>query len=238
MHRRKGWKGAPVAILLLALAGSAVAAPTYWTDWTLATPGSPDTVTGTIATPGAGSVGVTYTGDYAFAVVDDSGAFYWAPESTFADGVIVDNGPSLKDIIALRGGGDTVHTLTFSQPVVNPVMGIVSLGSIQGQVVVPVTYDFDVPFEIISNGPGTFGNGPLIALSDQVLEGREGHGTIQFQGTVDTIHWTIPTAEYWHGFTVGIPEEYVPNPVPAPGAMLLATLGAGMIGYLRTRRTL
>jgi hypothetical protein len=176
----------------------------------------------------------------------NTGTDYWTPESTYADGSIVDHGPTLKDIIALVGGGATVHALTFSQPVVNPVMGIVSLGRPSYS----VTYDFDASFDIITNGPGSFGNGPLNALPGQVLEGREGHGTILFQGTFSAIHWTIPTAEYWHGFTVGIcglgdadsdedgDEEPGPAPIPAPGALLLGSLGTVLIGSLRWRAVL
>jgi hypothetical protein len=247
MHTKSKLANVVAACLLPALAGTVTAAPVYWTDWTTATPGDPDIVIGTITGTGPGLVAVTYAGGYVtpHTNIDNTGGNYWTPEATYADGVIVDNGPwsvqHLKDIIALEGGDDTAHTLTFSQPVVNPTMTIYSLGNPN----LAVTYDFDASFDIITNGQGYSGNGPLAELIGQVLEGQEGNGTIQFQGTLSAIHWTVPTAEHWHGFTVGIcgvgdedHDEPGPVPIPAPGALLLGSVGTGLIGYLRRRSAL
>jgi hypothetical protein len=104
-------------------------------------------------------------------------------------------------VIAIIGGAPVVtQTITFSRPVRDPVMAVLSMGA-SGR---PMTYEFDAPFDLISNGPGYWGNGPLTARAGNVLEGQEGHGVIRFRGTFTSISWTVPTAEGWNGYTFGI----------------------------------
>ena len=114
-------------------------------------------------------------------------------------------------------------------------MDIVSLGA--GGTT--ITYDFDRPFTIVSQGAGFWGGDAtrLQALAGDVLQGREGHGTIQFIGTFDSFSWTAPTSEDWHGFQFGIrtAERLDPTPtVPEPASLLL--VGIALAGVAASRR--
>lgn len=219
----------PAALALggaLLAAPAALGAPIAWVDWTAA-----DAVS---ASGSANGVGVAFSGNLNPAAQTAGGVSFWASfPATYTSAPEVDNGPPDSDIIRLTGGpGVGTQTLTFSQPVTNPVMAILSLG----QSSVPVTYDFDAAFEILNVGPGFFGNGTLTELPGDVLEGREGHGIIQFAGTLSSISWTIPSPEFWHGFTVGIADAGGPAPIPAPGAAWLLAMGGGLLFAVRRRR--
>ena len=213
---------AVVLILVMGMAGLSFGGTVDWASWTSS--GS-STASGTI-----GSVGVTYTGELAFAQINNTGTYYYTDATKIAVGApytsaTVANLPPTSDIIAIVGDG-TTNTISFSRPVTNPVMAIVSLG----QPSLHTSYNFDQPFTILSDGPGWWGSpGTLLNPSGNVLQGIEGDGTIQFIGTYSTITWTGSDGEYWNGFTVGVP-------VPLPPTALL--LGSGLLGLglLRFRR--
>lgn len=164
-----------------------------WVDWTAFTS---STVDGSVA-----GRTVAFRGDVTNAFVS-GGLNYWGSfSSTYTKAGIVPDPPPASDIIALTGGPTTgVQTLTFSSPVLDPVMAVLSLGRPGA----PATYDFDQPFEILNVGPGYFGNGTLTQLEGDVLQGAEGHGLIQFHGLVSSISWTMPSAEFWHAIQVGV----------------------------------
>ncbi len=228
-----------LAASLLAMAGTANAVPYYYVDWTAANAAA-GTASGTITLPDASTVGATFkvtqasgaAGSYAFAQTA-GGTNYWSPSTPYISSQ-VGNAPGTSDIIALTGGtGTTTYTVTLSEAIKDPIMAIVSLG----QPGVFVTYDFDRPFTIVSQGAGYWGgtSSSLTQLPGDVLRGNEGHGTIQFIGTFSTFSWTAPTYEYWHGFTFGIrtTERIEPTPVPEPTTLALIGIGLAGIGFAR-----
>ena len=153
---------------------------------------------------------VTYTGDIEFVQIAEQSANhveqdYFVPNTAYLSD-IVENAPTGGEIIALSKASNW-NRITFSEPVTNPVMAIVSLGTPPNEhsAGTPISYEFDAPFEILSQGEGYWGNGTLTKLYDNTLQGMEGNGVIQFIGTFTSISWTVSADEYWHGFTVGIP---------------------------------
>lgn len=192
-----------------------LAANVSWTDW-LTAPNT-SSASGEI-TAGSESITVDYsgTGNHAF-VQTGTGTNFWTG-TAYTNG-IVDNAPPAAELVALSQGG--LVTITLSQPVQNPLIGLVSWNG--------NTVEFGVPIEIGSFGPGFWGNGtPLLNAAGTGFVGSgEVHGVIRLIGTYDTIAFTH-TSENWHGFTVGI--------VPEPETHALLLVGLGVVGAAVARR--
>lgn len=232
-----------LAVFCMAASSSALAVPYNYVDWMSANVGA-GTATGTITLPDASIVTVGFQALYAngsagnLAFAQTSGGInYWSPSSPYIS-TQVNNAPPGTDLLALQGGQNQIYKVTLSEAIKDPIMAIVSLGASGTN----TTYDFDSPFTIVSQGAGYWGGSAtaLDQLAGDILRGNEGHGTIQFIGTFSTFSWTVPTPEYWHGFTFGIRttqriEPTQPsNNVPEPGT--LGLLGIAATGLMWSRR--
>ena len=230
------------ALAALLVPAAAGAAPYYYVDWTSANVAG-GTASGTITLPDTSTVTVTFEainanntpGSLYFAQTN-GGTNYWAANGGAPYiSTEVDNAPPDSDILALVGGVNQTYRVTLSEPIKDPIMAVLSLG----QNGVPTTYDFDSPFDIVSQGVGHWG-GSATALSElpgDILQGAEGHGTIQFIGTFSTFTWVVPTPETWHGFTFGIrTTEAIEPTIPEPATLAVFGLGLVGIGLARRRR--
>ena len=201
-------QGAADGVVQIQGMASSVAGSTYYyVDWQSANPGA-GTASGVITLPGGHTVGVQFRvlnpngthGSFYFGQTN-GGTNFWSPSTPYVSSYVL-NPPPSSDIIALTGGTTSSYVITFSEPVQDPVMDILSLGS-GGDVAV---YDFDRSFEIISQGVGFWGGGPdrLEIRPGEQLWGREGHGALRFVGSFPTFSWSAPDGEVWHGFTLAI----------------------------------
>lgn len=211
-------------ILLVFLCGpTSLSAQAFWTDWTAANSG---TVSGSLSVFSQ-AIEVTYTGPYAWTQTA-GGAYNW--DFPIYDVAGPGTRPATSDLIALIAPG--LHTLTFSAPVVDPFIAIMSLG----RTYLPVSYSFSDPFTLLTEGRGWWGDGWFnVSPDNRVLTGYEGHGVVQFSGTFSTLSWYSDPAENWHGITMGVADAG--SVVPEPGTILLLATGLlGIGGVARWRR--
>lgn len=213
----RNWIGGAVVAGAMFAAASAQAVTIDWTDWTAG-----NNVAGT-AVGTVGGIGVSYSGPAYNFIQTNGGTNYWTEgvPAPYTSGD-VDNAPPPSDIIALSTGGTS--TIAFDMPVVDPVIALVSWN---GNVA-----DFGTDIEIVSFGPGFWGNGSFGSVTPTGFTGvGELHGVIRLPGTHNSITFTH-TSENWHGIQVGIEGVAVQTPEAAP----LALLGVGAIALAAASR--
>lgn len=210
---------------------TAFASQINWTNWYSATIGNSSIAYGNI-----GTIQITYEGDisgyqldqFTGAGLQDNHANNWTEGAPppYTGNQIVDNAPTANEMIAVSGPrtGLDDNRIRFSQEINNPILAIVGLGSL-GQA---VTFVFNRPFTVLSEGTGAWGPGLHSRPDEYSITGLEFNGILQFSGPLTEISWDSPDYHYWQGFTVGA--------VPIPGAFWL--IGSGIVGIVSLRRKL
>jgi hypothetical protein len=179
--------------------GTALAQSVVWVDWTSAP--TTHSAVGVLNLPSGKVVNVKFNGPsmYFMQTGAPSDTDYWSDGGAYA----VTGRPTGSDLLAFKGGTDALkYKITFSKPVTDPVMAIVTLGR-SG---IPVRYVFKQKPTLLSSGSGFWGGcSNCLKVKRNKLTGTEGHGVVQFIGTFESITWEQPDFEEWHGLTVGVP---------------------------------
>ena len=204
-----------MALFMFVMTGVAKAS-SIWTDWTDRTVGATGSVTGTL-----GTIAVNYSGECLSATNINGTSNIWNPDTTYIGGFIDTSPNAVGDVIGLNGS-TIVSTLSFSEPISNPVIAIWSLGAPS----VSASFSFDEASTFQVGGPNSKYGGSSIIIDGNIVTGKEGNGVILFEGEFNSLSWTS-TNENWYGFTVGS------TSVPIPGAVWL--LGSGLAGLAGTR---
>ncbi len=220
-------------LLISAAAGMLPGATIAWTEWKTE---ALNTMTGVITLPDASTVSVTFNGPHyccnpnlsnvSETASESTNRWSGGPDSTF-ESATVENRPPSFGMVAI-GFVDT-YSITFSRPVVNPVMSWLTVNRFGIQ--------FDQTFEVLSSGPGFFGDGSLSNNGSNFLTPtNEGHGTIYFPGTFSTLSFEQFEFEGFRAFTVGIVgvSDTTGGEIPEPSAALL--LGGGLVAVAAWRR--
>jgi hypothetical protein len=182
----------------------------HWVHWGNQTTGNPGgAATGTLL-PAAGAITVTYAGEIYQPLLPVQPVDYFVPATTYTCAT-VGNPPLQADGLIIQQGGTptTVDTLTFSQPVTDPVFAIMSLGNSQDGTA--CFYEFGAygeTFTILQQGMGEMAGPGTLMDVDGGLTGNDGDGLVQLKGTFSKIEWTDPIVGCEgfgvHGFTIGI----------------------------------
>jgi hypothetical protein len=158
---------------------------TKWINWTGATGGN-------FALDGGGTVSLTSTSSNLTTI-----------QSVFGYNRLLcpDKNPNTTaQGINLTG----TYTYTFSQPVLNPLLAIYSLGRTNPGPIT-VTMSADTPFSIYCNTVSEPDFQIVYNLPNQTFSGDEGYGIIQFTGLVTQIKLTYSPNENYTQLTWGLP---------------------------------
>jgi hypothetical protein len=178
----------------------------YWAEWQDVDGGW---MSGVLSPP-SGTIRVVYTGPLAGSQTT-TGDNDFTPSSTFTSATVADPPPG-PGMIEVSGGVTATtppDTLTFSEPVTNPVLAIYDLG--MGYALDSASLVFDAPFAVLSSGPNaggvTYFGGETLVPVDGGVSGSGSNGVVELEGKFTTIRWPNPNETMYAtftGITVGI----------------------------------
>jgi hypothetical protein len=192
-----------MVILWLAIVPSAYSSVINWAQWTNVAPGIPGSAIGTNSAAG---LSITYNGEIQSLITN---YISWQPTNTYSGGDVSNPPPFSDGAIQLFGGFGVTNTITFSKPVINPVMAIWSLGS--SKITAAFVFLTTGTITIESGGPSLEFGGQSITKTNNTIYGKEGNGTIEFRGSFTQISWFNPDYEDSYGFTLGAPVFSAPS---------------------------
>jgi hypothetical protein len=213
-------------------ASASLASTVSWVNWSTSYTKGETAGAASGVTSGPDVLNVSYSGEVQSVVPNYPS---WTPTSSYTGGGVDNAPPQAGGIVQIYGGaGTSTDTITFSEPVVNPVMAIWSLGS--GGT--PATFNFssDEIFTIVAGGPSAEYGGGTITKTGNNVNGAEGNGVIMFQGTFTSLTWTTPGYEDWYGFTVGVTSTVpLPSEIYGGAGLLLAVGGVKWVSGRRRK---
>jgi hypothetical protein len=192
-----------MVILCLAIVPQAYSSVINWAHWKQIAPGIPGSAIGTNS---AAALSITYSGELESLITN---YISWQPATTYSGGDVSNPPPFSEGAIQLFGGFGVTNTITFSKPVINPVMAIWSLGDSTNAAAFVVLTTRTITIE--SGGPSLEFSGQSITQTNDTIYGNEGNGTIEFHSSFTQISWTNPDYEDSYGFTLGAPVFSAPS---------------------------
>jgi hypothetical protein len=183
-------------------ADGGVAPTVYWATWSQVTPGASGTAAGTLSPP-QGDVQISYAGEVdsesaatGGTTLSGWGPVTFTPASTF-ESATVGNGPPATGMIALAGTGTGTETITFSKPVKDLLVAVLSGATLE--------FDFDAPTTLLSSGKYVLGGLSMtgsVSASGQTMTVAGGAGVVELPGTFSSLTFTMPAPESVCCFTV------------------------------------
>jgi hypothetical protein len=193
-----------------------------WADVTTA---GPTTFSGTVG-------GVAFTGTFVnfgspFTNTAGTSNFFSGQPGTFT--------PSLPTSDSIGAFSEAGFTLSFAQPVVNPVFDIFSLTS---------TLDFGTPVTLVSAGPNIFGGVSITVSGNRVIgqasgNGFDANGTFELSGSFSSLTVTAPVVTASDGISFIFATQVADDAVPEPSGLMMGAMSALALtgwGLLRKKR--